>query len=158
MDKCKIDTSKADELPARGDELMRVIARFEYALKEAGYGKTKNNGVVEVDWDKFSNKSLKSCFFKEVRKIGIAPTILENPASNQIIDGTNLAWKSAAPPTNVQDLMAAVRRVRNNLVHGGKSGDKDSDRNDKLVSEAIEVLLEALQFDSTVRSMFEGKW
>lgn len=137
---------------------MRIIARFEYALKESDYGKSGNNGEVEVDWDKFANKALKADFLTKVRNERIAPTILANPASKQIIEGTSLAWKDAALPTNVQDLMGAVRRIRNNLVHGGKSGDKDSDRNDALVSEAIEVLLEALRADGAVRNMFEGKW
>jgi hypothetical protein len=157
-DKDIIDRSRADSLPTRGDELMRIIARFEYALKESDYGKAGKNGEVEVDWDKFANQSLTACFFKKIESDGIAPTILTKPASKQIIEGTSLAWKDTALPKNVQDLMGAVRRIRNNLVHGGKSGDRDSDRNNALVSEAIEVLLEALRADADVRNMFEGKW
>jgi hypothetical protein len=157
-DKDIIDHSRADSLPTRGDELMRIIARFEYALKESDYGKAGYNGEAEVDWDKFANQSLKACFLEKVRSDRIAPTILTKPASKQIIEGTSLAWKDTALPKNVQDLMGAVRRIRNNLVHGGKSGDRDSDRNDELVSEAIEVLLEALRADAAVRDMFEGKW
>lgn len=153
-----IDNSGTNSLPARGDELMRIIARFEYALKESGYGKSGKNDEAEVDWDNFTNNSLKAVFLEKIRNDGVAPTILEKPASKQIIKDQSLAWKDSVPPTSVQDLMGAVRRIRNNLVHGGKSGDKDSDRNDALVSEAIEVLLEALRADSAVRNMFEGRW
>lgn len=157
-DKATIDKSEADRLPARGDELMRIIARFEYALKESEYGRAGKNGEVEVDWDRFANQSLKADFLKKIQDEKIAPTILSKPASKQILTATTLDWEDATPPVSVQELMGAVRRVRNNLVHGGKSGDKDSDRNDALVSEAIEVLFEALRADSAVRNMFEGKW
>ncbi|MFD9901937.1 hypothetical protein [Mesorhizobium sp. NPDC059025] len=153
-----IDMSKANHLPARGDELLRVVTRFEYALKENGFGKSGKNGEVGVDWDGFANKALKATFLKKVRDENIAPTILAKPPSKQILAGQTLAWENATPPVSVQDLMAAVRRVRNNLVHGGKSGNRDSDRNNTLVAEAIEVLLEALRSDSDLRYTFEGRW
>jgi hypothetical protein len=148
----------ANRLPARSDELMRVVTRFEYALKEIDYGRTGKNGEVEVDWDTFTSQCLGAPFFKKIVENGIAPTLLAKPPSKQVLRGKTLDWDAATPPVSVQDLFGAVRRVRNNLVHGGKSGDKDSDRNDKLVAEAIEVLMEALRSHADLQFMFEGKW
>jgi hypothetical protein len=153
-----IDMTAANQLPARGEELMRIVTRFEYALKEIGYGRSGRNGEVEVNWDAFANERLQAMFLNKIREANIAPTILANPPSKQIINGGILDWEEKAPPTNIQDFIGAVRRVRNNLIHGGKSGDPDADRNTKLVAEAIEVLLEALRTDVDLRQRFENRW
>lgn len=153
-----IDMSAANRLPARGEELMRIVTRFEYALKEIGYGKVGKSGEVEVNWDAFANEGLKAGFLKRIRENAIAPTLLAEPPSKQILLGNKLDWEDGTPPSSVQELLGAVRRVRNNLVHGGKSGDKDFDRNDRLVSESIEVLTEALRTHADLHFMFEGKW
>lgn len=153
-----IDMIAANRLPARGEELMRIVTRSEYALKEIEYGKVGKSGEVEVDWDAFANKGLKAKFLNRIREHHIAPTLLAKPPSKQILLGKTLKWEDGTPPSSVQELLGAIRRVRNNLVHGGKSGDKDSDRNDELVSESIEVLNEALQTHADLRFMFEGKW
>jgi hypothetical protein len=58
----------------------------------------------------------------------------------------------------VQELFVAVRRVRNNLFHGRKSGDPDEDRNANLISEAIAVLIEALKRCEDLRAHFEGRF
>jgi hypothetical protein len=115
-------------------------------------------GAVEAKWDEFANKELTSDFLKHVRENNIAPTILSKPPSRQILNGNSLDWEATTPPTDIQSLFGSVRRVRNNLVHGGKSGDKDSDRNNLLVAEAIAVLIEALRAHADLRFMFEGKW
>ncbi|TXI39974.1 MAG: hypothetical protein E6Q59_04030 [Nitrosomonas sp.] len=157
-DEPQIDLSKANNLPARGDELLRIFARFEFALKESGYGVSGKNDEAGADWDRFANQSLTAKFLHKIREKNIAPTILEKSPSKQIFKDHTLEWTACAPPQDVQTFFGAVRRVRNNLVHGGKSGDKDADRNNSLVSEAIEVLFEALRSDSHVRSMFEGQY
>lgn len=153
-----IDMTAASALPNRGDELFRFFARFEYALKEIGYGRARNNGKVEANWDCFANKQLTSKFYEHVRNRELAPTIFSDPPSHQTLVGNTLNWEKTNPPTDVQTLVAAVRRVRNNLAHGGKSGDQDSDRNDLLVEEAIKILAEALLAHPDLRAVFEGKW
>lgn len=72
---------------------------------------------------------------------GIAPTLLGEPPKRQTLVGTSLDWEKCPAPSNATELLAAVTRVRNNLVHGGKSGDPDSDRNDRLIAESIAVML-----------------
>lgn len=153
-----IDMTAANELPARGQELMCIMTRFEYALKEIGYGKSGNNEAAEASWDEFANKELKAVFFEKIKDKSIAPNILLKPPSRQILRDRSLDWAETAKPNDIQSLIGAVRRVRNNLVHGGKSGDKDSDRNNHLVAEAIEILKHALLEHVELRAAFERKW
>lgn len=152
-----IDMNAANRLPPRGDELLRVFTRFEYALKHLGFGRVGRRNVVEADWDGFSSRELKASFFAAVQAMALAPTLMTRPPSRQILQKGTLAWETVAAPTNVTDLMGAVRRVRNNLVHGGKSGDNDSDRNNSLIAEAIEVLLQALRVHGDLRAVFERR-
>jgi hypothetical protein len=154
----EIDMAAASELPPRGDELIRIFTRFEYALKEIGYAEPARNNDINVLWDKFVNEHLGPSFLEGVRDKGIAATLLQRPPSRQVIRNRVLDWEKTPPPTSVQDLFGAVRRVRNNLVHGGKSGDRDSDRNAALAAEAIAVLLDALRCHTDLRYMFENKW
>jgi len=153
-----IDMKAANRLPQRGDELLRLFTRFEYALKDGGFGKAGRKNAIEADWDRFASKELGAPFFAAVKAKRLGPTLMNNPPSRQILQGSTLGWDVVAAPANVTELMAAVRRVRNNLVHGGKSGDPDSDRNDNLVAEAIEVLLEALRSHPDIRAIFERRW
>jgi hypothetical protein len=57
---------------------------------------------------------------------------------------------------DIVELLVAVRAVRNNVVHGGKSGHPDGERNMTLVREAQWILEEALQVNERVRKAFEG--
>ena len=101
-----------------------MVTRFEYALKEIGYGKIGVGGTVEAKWDEFANKELTSDFLKHVRENNIAPTILCKPPSRQILNGSSLDWEATAPPTDIQSLFGSVRRVRNNLVHAASQATK----------------------------------
>ncbi len=155
----EIDMTAANKLPTRGEELFRIFSRFEYALKEIGYAAPgKRNDEVEVSWDQFVTDRLGHGFFQRVIDEEIAPTISSNPPKRQVVDGQTLEWRHTAPPKSAQDLFGAVRRVRNNLFHGGKAGDPDADRNTELVSEAISVLMEALKAGGDIRDPFEGRW
>jgi hypothetical protein len=75
--------------------------------------------------------------------------------------GRELNWEPQDPPRNTHQLFEAVRRVRNNLVHGGKSGDpeydpEDRNRNENLSIEAQWIIEWALHQMDEVRNHFEG--
>jgi hypothetical protein len=66
-------------------------------------------------------------------------------------------------PKNTQQLLEAICMVRNNLFHGGKSGDPDADysdprRNQNLIAESQWVLGLALERHDDVRFAFEGRY
>lgn len=153
-----IDMKAANSVPAGAEELFRIISRFEFALKEMGFAKPGRNGEADLCWDNFANECLGQDFFQNIKDSKIAPTLLNQPPSVQVIANRSLSWKDGTPPKSVQELLGAVRRVRNNLFHGGKSGDRDAQRNAALISDAIAVLIEALKACDDIRYLFEGRY
>ncbi|GCA52812.1 hypothetical protein GOA99_22845 [Sinorhizobium meliloti] len=153
-----VDLSAANNLPPRNDELFRIYARFEFALKMAGYC-ALNGKAVETNWDAFANSSdIGKLFFKHVRDAGMCPKLMNDPPKAEAI--TNGQWgfaTTATPPESAQALFGMVRRVRNNLFHGGKYFDDDKQRNQALVDESIAILLLAVAWHKDVNFYFEGR-
>ena len=153
-----VSLDEANSLPSRSDELFRIFARFEFALKMAGFHNQQCNGI-EVTWDSFSNDvPLGKAFFQHIYKQGVCPTLMQYPPKSETIESGQWGFSDETnAPKSSQELFGAVRRVRNNLFHGGKYFDDDSGRNERLVAEAILILLEALEWHDGVRFYFEGK-
>lgn len=105
-------------------EVFIEFARFEYCLKMSGFLRSLD-GNAEPDWDTFSNCDEIKKLFKEIKN-GSATAcnkmhyILTEPPKKQIVKGGILEWEQAPEISNSQEYFAAVRRVRNNLFHGGK--------------------------------------
>lgn len=140
--------------------LLATFLRFEFALKE--YGFCPKNGDACVEWDRVAKK-LGPNFYARIKNSGKANTIMQRPPLKQIARDHSLDWKECRPPANVCQLMLAVRRVRNNLVHGGKSGDPEDDRgnphrNKNLIAEAQWVIEQALHELDDVKNLFEGRY
>ena len=146
--------------PAHSTEFFRVFVRLEYTLKSMGYAGSDRVGGVVPDWDKFANEQLGRKFFEHVVSSSRANTWIGDPPKRQILDDRGkLEFSEAVAVTNVQELFGAVRRVRNNLFHGGKSGDPDQSRNNVLILESIYVLGEILKFVAPEFKMrFEGRY
>jgi hypothetical protein len=153
-----LDLTAANTLPARSDELFRIYSRFEFALKMARYCKL-NGKAVEVEWDRFANnRMIGQDFFNHIRKANICPTLTLDPPKLETI--TNGLWGfagQAKKPRCSQDLFGLIRRVRNNLFHGGKYFGDNTERDALLVSEAISVLLLAAEWDNEINFFFEGR-
>ena len=127
-----------------------MFSRIEYSLKLSGkYALEKRNGV-EADWDKFAKDH--DTDFDCKRTIHLQKAVkylLDQPPHKQFLNNGVLNWK----PTKkqkiplFQELILSVRRVRNNLFHGGKfqSMDvKDPGRNSDLLESSIIILNECL--------------
>lgn len=147
-----------EKLPAGSVELFALMSRVEFALKENGWGRAGRDDAVEVHWDFYANEGLGRGFLLHVRRTKICPTLLARPPSLQVLRGASLDWEGTAPPKSVQDLMGAVRRVRNNLFHGGKGGTPDRDRDAALIVEAVAVLRAALDWDADLLARFKGEY
>ena len=154
----ELDLDVLSNRPKKAIQLFEIMMRFEFALKDAGYISTFKNGSVKVDWDGFANHGLPAIFFDTVKNSGLAKTLLTKPPSHQRERYGSLGFEDAKSPTDNQLLIGAVCRVRNNLFHGGKSGDKDHDRNDDLVINALYVIKEAIKSNKEVRVRFEGRY
>ncbi|MDT0683098.1 hypothetical protein RM543_10405 [Roseicyclus sp. F158] len=154
----EVNYSKSEEHPVGADRLFKVMMRLEFALKEIGYCKTAGNQKAEVDWDRFANERLGASFFNAMKAEGSVNVLLQTPPKRQIGDGQGyLSWKQVGAVSNIQELVGSLRRVRNNLFHGGKSGDPDKDRDDVLVGNALSSIDAILRHDHDLRMMFEGK-
>src|SRR5438105_6143516 len=102
-------------------ELFRTFARFEYALKAVGYH--MGDGRAAPNWRAFA-ESIPVAFDDPQDpdlKAAVA-YILEHPPRKQVVANGVLAWSGEPPQTDLLSdrILLYVRRVRNNLFHGGK--------------------------------------
>lgn len=140
-------------------EFFRVFARTEYALKASGFN--QGNGPAEPNWTKFAlaveafvgnppnEKVLQAVKF-----------ILNEPPKKQFITDGFIEWREVKPSTNSQAdaLFQYIRRIRNNLFHGGKFNDHwfAPERSERLMRAGLVVLLAAVEQDSKVREAYHG--
>jgi hypothetical protein len=142
------------------------FSRFEYSLKRIReYAKQKNTGV-EADWDRFAKDHNNVFDDRRTSELERAVKYLqEYPPRKQILneEGTldviPTGWK-CTPVQNIPllpQLILSVKRVRNNLFHGGKfhSGDfLDQGRNTELIENCMVVLKECLRLDEHICTVF----
>ncbi len=83
-----VDVTAAENLPPRADELFRIFARFEFALKMVGYA-TMSRGMVKIRWDEFAKSApIGDQFFREVQASKDYPLLLTDPPkADRITDG-----------------------------------------------------------------------
>lgn len=132
-----------------------LFSRFEYSLIAAGYfnGSDKR---VDANWDKFACE-LRDEWADEYRKIDDdhetkqAVKYLWNSPPQKLVVKTNASgeyvdFESTQSNKNLCDLSLSIRRVRNNLFHGGKYlGNNDTNRNSDLISHSVTVLNDLLR-------------
>lgn len=153
----EVDYSKIDDVADKGIRLFKVMMRLEFALKDSGYASSGQRQAAEVNWDLYANKKLGATFFQRIKEDRDVEELIKAPPKKQTVDqGGNLHWEAANSVASVQELIGAVRRVRNNLFHGGKSGEPDADRNDRLYTASLHVIDRILKEDDEVRASFSG--
>ena len=145
------------------DELAYIFfkrfARFEYALKAAGF----NNGEGEAkpNWDAFA-KSIRPNFeHVQAQLLKDATTyILTNPPKKQIVENGKLGWDRSLcrSPYDADKLLVYVRRVRNNLFHGGKFNGHwfEPERSAELMKYSLIVLEACLDASEAVNEAFNS--
>lgn len=155
----EVDYSKIDEVIDDGVHLFKVMMRFEFALKDTGYAAPIRQQAAEVQWDRYANEKLGATFWEKIEGAKSAEALIQTTPKRQIVnqDG-NLDWKEAGAVSSVQELIGVVKRVRNNLFHGGKSGDPDVERNAVLYTASLYVIDQILKEDEIVRTSFTGQY
>jgi hypothetical protein len=140
-----------------------IFSWFEYALKRANYLKNKKD--AEPDWDSFSdciNGELQSKI-KKYPKLRDAVEYLNGcPPEKQTVEKDASGIKSlvslrSKPSGNeARVLTTYIRRIRNNLFHGGKIP-FDPIRDIKLIGSATTILTHFLELDTAciVRQRYE---
>ena len=159
-----IKKAEVDELiPKRFQALVFrffiIFSRFEYALKRGGFITPK----AEPAWDDFAKKHRKDFAPDKTVALKAACAYFEaHPPRKQTCVGASLSWSRQLKRTNEPQLvwlLCMVRRVRNNLFHGGKypvSHDAEPSRDVTLLKHAITVLDACLALDDSVESHFRS--
>lgn len=136
-----------------------TFSRFEYAIKRAGYITPR----AEPDWDRFARVHRNDFADDKTRAVKAACEYFERcPPRKQVRHGTVLSWSAPSfrgKQAQLQWLLLMVRRVRNNLFHGGKypvAHDPDPERDPALLNHALIILHAALRLDDSVFSHFKA--
>jgi len=146
------------------DSILRffiIFSRFEYALKRAGYFKSDKNNGVKPDWDRFAS-GLKEHFNYSVNKeLTCSIDYLKNkPPLRQILKNNEFGWEDTGDDQRqplIIMLICYIKRVRNNLFHGGKfplRPIEETARDCLLLNSSLTILNECLRLSPIVRNYF----
>lgn len=147
--------------PELACEFLGVFARFEFALKAGGFAQGDVNGV-NPNWDQFAQSI--DAQFNAVQAnefIRAIDYLLTQPPKKQVLANSHIEWRDAPPDAALSRAAKAllmVRRVRNNLFHGGKflaAESAASDRDSLLVKHSLAVLRACVSMHAQVAAAYE---
>jgi hypothetical protein len=148
------------ELDQTAFRFFKLFAQYEYALKAMGFGSAGKNGQAEPDWDRFANEVGVQVMTVTDEPVAAARRyIVEQPPKRQVWVGGTVAWEPVAnDDKSVQALFGHIRRVRNNLYHGGKFNGRwiDPDRSRELIGKSLLILEALLERDDRLREAIHG--
>ena len=128
-------------------EFFRTFARFEYALKARGFCRRGRSGNAAPDWDRFAESAPVRGVLCDPVGPGLTEAveyILSHPPRTQVIENGRLTWRDGPPRATGQSgrVLELVRRVRNNLFHGGKGNQHwfDPARTERLLKHSLTIL------------------
>jgi hypothetical protein len=129
-------------------DLFKMFSRFEYSLKAIGFH--EGEGDAKANWREFALSIEHQLEDPKSDDLRVAITyILNNPPKKQVILNGKLVWNDSIPNTNSKaDLVLLyVRRIRNNLFHGGKFNDHwfAPDRSEELLRYSLFILKGCLE-------------
>lgn len=140
-------------------KLFRVFSRTEYALKAAGYN--NGDGPAEANWRAFAlavEDVIASPATQELREA--VDFLFSAPPKKQVIVENTIQWATSEPATDSQadKLLIYVRRVRNNLFHGGKFNGRwfDPDRSEPLLRHSLTILTACVDSVACVSEAYHG--
>ena len=164
---CELVKHLIEDLDNNADWLCFFVmfSRFEYALKRSTYIIGDEN-KAKADWNKFG-KDMKSDFDtqanEELKEAKFY--LLSNETSPKKQIKNNITKMLDYRPVESSDdeihrLINAVKRVRNNLFHGGKFPSpngpiEDPIRNNKLIKHSITVLKYFLYSSPIIKRLYE---
>jgi len=139
-----------------------LFSRFEYALKQTGRYAKGDENEVKADWDKFArdhDSQFQSDSEKSPELKAAIKYLKDKPPKKQTLKNGSLDWKDV-PTQNtplLEQVLNAVRMVRDNLFHGGKFRNgpmEDPGRDSELLRSCIIVLEECLSLNKGVYERF----
>ncbi|HAT3636033.1 TPA: hypothetical protein ACYEOW_005660 [Raoultella terrigena] len=124
-------------------EFFREFSRYEYCLKACGlHHKIKD---AKADWDEYAkqvSETINNTTDPEL--ISAIAYFKEHPPKKQIIKDGSLIWDDSLPQEKdmAKFIFLLIRRVRNNLFHGGKFNGKwfEPERSEALLQHGLVIL------------------
>ena len=125
-------------------EFLATFARFEFALKKAGYARG-DDSQVSANWDAFTNDVAKIDAAVLAPVLASSQYVQQYPPKKQILDHGVIRWvaRQGTSGSAIGDVLLSVRTVRNNVFHGGKFPDgavAEPLRDETLIRECVVVL------------------
>jgi len=141
-------------------EFFREFSRYEYCLK-ATQPKPKD-GKAEANWDWYA-KDVEQVFAssKDPAFVAAVDYFTNHPPKKQVVKDGALAWD--ATPLEEKNValkvFVLIRRVRNNLFHGGKFNGKwfEPERSELLMQHALTILTICAQHHPDVSQAYAEK-
>lgn len=142
-------------------EFFMKFSRFEFALKISGFARGNENYVTPA-WSRFVQTISKNFNKNRTPELSQAcDYYLVNPPQQQVLVGDSLGWNASIPETNngPELILKLVKRVRNNLFHGGKYNaelHEETARSEELLRNGLIILEECLYLSPDVKSAYNG--
>tara|TARA_R110002124_G_scaffold86074_1_gene222852 strand:+ start:676 stop:1134 length:459 start_codon:yes stop_codon:yes gene_type:complete len=140
-------------------EFFKEFARAEYALKASGFHKGEGN--AEANWPDFAEQVEPLIQNPSSEALEDAINfILQTPPKKQVIQEGVIQWSESPPnhPVKAENLLIYVRRVRNNLFHGGKFNGHwfAPERSEALLRHCLVILRACIDFVDSAREAYNG--
>ena len=140
-------------------KLFRVFSRTEYALKASGFH--KGEGSAKANWYTFAlevEELINNPLNSELKEA--VDFIFKAPPKKQVIKGGIVTWEDREPDTrsHADKLLQYVRRVRNNLFHGGKFNGNwfAPERSEPLLRHSIVILKAVVEAVPKAKEAYDG--
>jgi len=146
-------------LDGLAEKLFHVFSRTEYALKASGFN--NGDGEAKANWRDFALAVEHVIANPSSPKLQEAIKFFLNaPPKKQVIVGGVIQWQVSEPPTDspADKLLIYVRRVRNNLFHGGKFNGHwfEPERSEPLLRHSLTILTACVESVHSVREAYHG--
>ena len=147
-----------DELKELTFKFFYKFSRFDFSLKEHGFGEARGKrNISNPSWKSFREKYEGSYILSKEAK-----ELLEEPPKMQVIENNKLKFITEACEENSTDLrkiIGSINRIRNNLFHGGKQGcgtEGELNRNKYLLNAGIIILDQLSKLDTNIEYDYPG--
>lgn len=156
-----MSTRKAGDIDILAYRIFREFSRMEYALKATRFFKP-NKRNAEPDWTAFA-RSIENTFsqISDTQLLKAMSYFDEYPPKKQVIEDGVLAWCSRPPQgSSAEDFyIQCVKRVRNNLFHGGKFNGVwfAPERSEILLRHSLTILKASRRVSPTVHEAYKSQ-
>lgn len=118
------------------DRAFHTFARLEHAMKLSGFERRREDRRADTDWSKLAREFGRNLPEDRLTDVGKRAVryLVDEPPKVELIGEATLEWeREINAATTIERAILHVRRVRNNLVHGGKAVNYRLERDGRLL-------------------------